>query len=953
MNLHLTIVCGVNLEIGDIYTSDPYVVFSVNKQTYKTNTIKSTLDPVWNKSFDFQVTPGTSIEFRIFDYNTIGSDDFLGNCFWYVPQMRTSEKRKEILKVKEKGFFYFDVDCVSGQNVAPNNVITREDKMLLELNFEEIYGFAESFFKKYNKYTTKNITFTVGVSTPLTPKQYLISKSGNDKSDLTKTSFDQALRVEARVGDQITFELCSKVGRDKLDVLGCSTFTVPDLLPNEAFEVSTAVEESGMIRMIMTCLRSVYQNMDVQLIPKVPNFQGNFNIIIEKLEKVIMKGYFYCVVEIKDLVYKTAYLQPINGTVTWNQFGIAEFEDGDLCRCSIFEKNPQLVTRKGDKKGESKVRLNAMECTGMAVVPIEDFGELTLRFERNRSVNDEYYQICDQTVNNSGLIENVTEIEIQQPTVDEGVDDNVNINQLNGETFEQIDIEPNDKFTKVEDAYKKEVEQEEMIKSIKETEIKEITRKLQTLDNKDLLVVSAAQQQNVTPPQIEPKNECVMYDFTHEEPPQQEQQEHEKYQELVPPILPPPRKTQQNTTILTEENTQQTLQSVTNLDGTKDDTIESNLAPVLPSKPKRLSQNKNIHPLNNDEIDQTKEKPTELTQQITQIDETPKININVDELECKLEDVVPVLPPKPRRLSQNKGKTIPKMEEEVSKVEKQDEEKHDPIVTPITLKDDQKEISQKEKQIEALPLVQQHEESIQKELPKQENNSSPNVTTQQQALQINVTTKTEPTVSKETEHKQHDVKPVNLRPKEQRKPVSTPAHPQTQQRKTVKSTIIEPSLKQETNAKMTFSQTIQKEEKSCESPKGKHRVVPTAQTSQQQENVELLSFKDRFVMFEKLTKDTDSKQVKTSNANDMSQKMVAVSKVATQSATLLQQQTAKTTPLPSNTTEQKKKTPPQLPKRKAPPPLPQRGSKPSGGKVGPSGQKRRPPPKDISMKDFK
>ncbi len=60
-------------------TSDPYCQIKVEKQSFKTEIVKKSLNPVWNETFDFSARSTTkALIFEVFDYDMIGSHDFLG-----------------------------------------------------------------------------------------------------------------------------------------------------------------------------------------------------------------------------------------------------------------------------------------------------------------------------------------------------------------------------------------------------------------------------------------------------------------------------------------------------------------------------------------------------------------------------------------------------------------------------------------------------------------------------------------------------------------------------------------------------------------------------------------------------------------------------------------------------------------------------------------------------------
>ncbi len=59
--------------------SDPYVELLIEGQKIQTNYKKSTLTPVWNESFTFDIQHGRDpLEVYVYDKDTFGNDDFEG-----------------------------------------------------------------------------------------------------------------------------------------------------------------------------------------------------------------------------------------------------------------------------------------------------------------------------------------------------------------------------------------------------------------------------------------------------------------------------------------------------------------------------------------------------------------------------------------------------------------------------------------------------------------------------------------------------------------------------------------------------------------------------------------------------------------------------------------------------------------------------------------------------------
>ena len=74
-------------------TSDPYVVLQIEDQRIETNYKKSTLSPVWNESFTFDIIHGREpLKVVVMDKDTFGNDDFEGQCHVSLNGLRDQMK---------------------------------------------------------------------------------------------------------------------------------------------------------------------------------------------------------------------------------------------------------------------------------------------------------------------------------------------------------------------------------------------------------------------------------------------------------------------------------------------------------------------------------------------------------------------------------------------------------------------------------------------------------------------------------------------------------------------------------------------------------------------------------------------------------------------------------------------------------------------------------------------
>lgn len=74
-------------------TSDPYVILQIEDQRIETNYKKSTLSPVWNESFTFDIVHGREpLKVVVMDKDTFGNDDFEGQCHVSLNGLRDQMK---------------------------------------------------------------------------------------------------------------------------------------------------------------------------------------------------------------------------------------------------------------------------------------------------------------------------------------------------------------------------------------------------------------------------------------------------------------------------------------------------------------------------------------------------------------------------------------------------------------------------------------------------------------------------------------------------------------------------------------------------------------------------------------------------------------------------------------------------------------------------------------------
>lgn len=101
----ITIKNGSGLGVFDSNgKSDPYCKLKLNnKKIFKTQTIKKTLDPVWNETVKVQLSLNDQIQFNIYDYDFMRTDDYMGSCFLTItPEIYNKAKNEFSFQVLDR-----------------------------------------------------------------------------------------------------------------------------------------------------------------------------------------------------------------------------------------------------------------------------------------------------------------------------------------------------------------------------------------------------------------------------------------------------------------------------------------------------------------------------------------------------------------------------------------------------------------------------------------------------------------------------------------------------------------------------------------------------------------------------------------------------------------------------------------------------------------------------------
>jgi serine/threonine protein kinase len=118
ITLKVKIHSGRDLAVKDMNGfSDPYILLFYVGNRYKTKIIKKSLNPVWEEEFLFPFKENTPLYIQCWDYDFIGSDDFMGEIIitakqissfpysmkdWFVLGQRTVDKKGLLSSSKYK-----------------------------------------------------------------------------------------------------------------------------------------------------------------------------------------------------------------------------------------------------------------------------------------------------------------------------------------------------------------------------------------------------------------------------------------------------------------------------------------------------------------------------------------------------------------------------------------------------------------------------------------------------------------------------------------------------------------------------------------------------------------------------------------------------------------------------------------------------------------------------------
>ncbi|KAL7715508.1 C2 domain-containing protein [Entamoeba marina] len=394
MDIKLTIICGRNLEIGDIHTSDPFVKFEHGGNTFKTKVKKFTLDPEWSESFDIKANVGDSITFNVYDWNLIGKADDLGKASWVVPELQQGEERYEILPIDVKGHIYISATCTGNGSPQTFSPFQEFNPILLQLNFVKAFGFFPAVQQKIQEATVSEKDYWCDFysSNTATQQTRKISSKHTSNGELV-ANWDEMMLIEGFLLETVTIRLCT-THNNKDVVVASFIFTITDFLDGEEFLLKTNLNPCGTIHLNVKCHRGVYHHVSPNELPSPEQLvagEGRYELTISGAKDVTYSTssstVFYCQFEIGKRVYQTHHLINTKTSFNFNSSFVIEDIQSKTIKFKVLKKKIALFTRDGSDVSEGRVVLpdDITFNSTIIQVPLDPYGYIVFEVKRIRS----------------------------------------------------------------------------------------------------------------------------------------------------------------------------------------------------------------------------------------------------------------------------------------------------------------------------------------------------------------------------------------------------------------------------------------------------------------------------------------------------------------------------------------------------------------------------------------
>ena len=266
MKIELKIICGRDLQRGTITSSHPYITFEHHEKKYKTAIKICKLNPEWNETFEIDINEGESIQFNCYDKTFIGKE-LLGNTTWTIPSLPLNQREYFFLPLSSHGHIVISAYCIEGGRIPKQlpycdvyqQCILKVEILQLQINHNQIQ--SEREFPKIiiGEIKTSSDTYRRNIT------KYI--QFENEKKERIEKS--KIYYIQCQVGEEIQFQFLGKEEKEDTNeiVIGTTQLRIPDYYENERFESQLNCNHSLQCLTRITCLKSVYRNVNKNCLP--------------------------------------------------------------------------------------------------------------------------------------------------------------------------------------------------------------------------------------------------------------------------------------------------------------------------------------------------------------------------------------------------------------------------------------------------------------------------------------------------------------------------------------------------------------------------------------------------------------------------------------------------------------------------------------------------------------
>ncbi|GAB1225073.1 hypothetical protein ENUP19_0240G0083 [Entamoeba nuttalli] len=416
MEVELKLICGRDLKVCDICTSDPYVKFVINGKKFKSKTKVLTVEPDWDETFKVKLTAGDTIEFQVYDRDLIGRDDFMGKVSWTVPQLFLGQTNFYVLHLDTKGTITFSTKCISGgipPQIEPHCDVNRP--LILRFDVKYVLGLFFGYGLSHGMFVSP---------LPKTLTGEWETSFGKFRGGITKISSlnygperllggGRTFYVLARVGEVISFSafLNSSSAQKGGDQLVKGFYLVPDFHQDEKTEFGFTLEPGGSCFVSCKCVQSIYKNVQPTMIPSEKDYASNVafpcEVIVKNLEGIGFAGLFnvtpYVTLESNQVEYTTSVLLRERSRhhtympKEWNHSFMIPAFVGQKCTVKLMNKKAfDMSTDKDTELVKTEFiwpDFKGQESVDITLPLTKKFGDLKITLKRIRELSAYYRRV--------------------------------------------------------------------------------------------------------------------------------------------------------------------------------------------------------------------------------------------------------------------------------------------------------------------------------------------------------------------------------------------------------------------------------------------------------------------------------------------------------------------------------------------------------------------------------